>query len=357
MFRTFIIVFILVSTTELYCEALERPGVEYKIYQFPQNMIPRIDGKTDDWDMVAGEYIIGSDQLMDNKRGEEPRTKMDTDDLDVKVRVGWVKGLNRLYFLYEAYDDYWNMYYKRGDIFEPVVDADLSGGPYGTNPQLEGSDKYFKFKGVHAQNYHIFTPPGEGRDWALIPGCNPWIRELPYANYAYSYDFKEGESGNLVCEFWITPFDYAPYDGPERAVVSKLEEGKLVGLSWSVLDYDGEPPVLDGFWNLSHNFEMALNASSLVAFRLMPLESEFSKPIEAKWDFYVLSMDDRIVAFKDISRGKITSWLWDFDDGSTSVEQHPKHRYEKPGEYTVVLTVKGPAGEARRIKVRDVVFK
>ena len=339
-------------------QALERPDVEFRIFQFPADMIPRIDGDVSDWEMVPDTYSIGQDQLRDTVNN----TGMDREDLDVIVTVGWVKGLNRLYFLYEAYDNYWEFARPDivNDIFEIVVDADLSGGAL--IPQLREDMKPgpwdgYLFHGVHAQNYHIFTPPGEGRDWALIPGCNPWIRELPYANYAYSYDFKEGESGNLVCEFWITPFDYAPYDGPERAVVSKLQEGKLVGLSWSVLDYDGDPPVLDGFWNLSHNFEMALDASSLVAFRLMPLEPEFSKPIEAKWDFYVLSMDDRIVAFRDMSHGKITSWLWDFDDGETSVEQHPKHRYEKPGEYTVVLTVKGPAGEARRIKVRDVVFK
>lgn len=24
------------------------------------------------------------------------------------VRVGWVKGINKLYFLYEAYDDFWD---------------------------------------------------------------------------------------------------------------------------------------------------------------------------------------------------------------------------------------------------------
>ncbi|MCH2571429.1 MAG: hypothetical protein MK103_08675, partial [Planctomycetes bacterium] len=46
------------------------------------------------------------------------------EDLDIRVRGGWVKGLNRLYFLYEAHDDYWNMYYSRGDIFEIAVDAD-----------------------------------------------------------------------------------------------------------------------------------------------------------------------------------------------------------------------------------------
>ncbi len=337
--------------------ALERPETEYKIFQFPRDMIPRIDGDTSDWDMVDGDYIIDQSHLTDNKPQGELIPAMDPDDLRVRVRVGWVEALDRLYFLYEAWDDYWNMYYKRGDIFEPVIDADLSGGPYGVNPQLDAAGSYFSFKGVHAQNYHIFTPAGEGRDWALIPGCNPWIRELPWANYAYSYEFSEGESGRLVCEFWVTPFDYAPYDGPERAVVSPLFEDTVIGLSWAVLDYDGDPPVLRAFWNLSHTNAMASDASALVAFRLMPLEPAYRKPIVAQWDFTVLDRKDRTVGFRDLSEGTVTSWYWDFDDGSTSDERFPVHSYNAPGEYTVVLSVEGPAGKARRIKVRDVVFK
>ena len=124
-----------------------------------------------------------------------------------------------------------------------------------------------------------------------------------------------------------------------------------------MLDYDGNPPVLQGFWNLSHSFQMALDASALVAFRLMPLEPRYRKPIIAEWGFTVLDMNERLVVFRDISKGTITSWLWDFDDGTTSTERHPIHRYNEPGEYTVVLTVEGPEGKAKRIKVRDVVFR
>ncbi|MFC1692109.1 PKD domain-containing protein [Candidatus Latescibacterota bacterium] len=334
------------------CRALERPDVEFRIFQFPGTMIPRIDGKTDDWDIVPEEYVIGSDQLSDTVMGKG--TNLDPDDLDVRVRVGWVKGMNRLYFLYEAYDDYWNMLYSRGDIFEVVVDGDLSGGQFITNPQLSKKDNYYTFQGVHAQNYHIFTPPGEGRDWAMIWGCQPWIRELPWANYTYSYDFSEGESGSLVLEFWITPFDYAPYDGPERAVVSKLSENKIIGLSWSVLDYDEDSSKYEGFWNLSHKTRMDSNASCQVAFRLMPLEQRYKKPLKAQWSFTVLDREKRIVAFKDISRGDITSWLWDFGDGATSTEQHPVHTYAS-GSYNVILAIEGSRGKAQRIKVYDVV--
>jgi hypothetical protein len=335
--------------------ALERPDKEFKIFQFPADRIPRIDGIADDWEIVPEEYAVGGEELSDTVMGKG--TAYDPDDLDVKVRVGWVKGLNRLYFLYEASDDYWNMYYRRGDIFEIAVDADRSGGHNISNPQLDKWESHFAFKGVHAQNYHIFTPPGEGRDWVFVWGCQPWVGKLPYANHAYSYDFKEGESGRLVLEFWITPFDFAPYEGPDRAVVSKLLENELIGLSWSVLDYDEDNNQYEGFWNLSHKTRMDSNASNLCAFRLMPLISQFRQPLEAEWDFQVVDMDRRLVAFKDLSYGQITSWSWDFDDGTTSTEEHPLHRYEKAGEYVVVLTINGPQGTARRVKVNEVVVR
>jgi hypothetical protein len=342
------------SATQLH--ALERPDKEFKIFQFPPTMIPRIDGKTDDWDIVPESYCIGSDELSDTVQGHG--TNIDKKDLDVKVRVGWVKGMNRLYFLYEAYDDYWNMYCKRGDIFEVVVDGDLSGGQFINNEQLTTwKENHFRFKGVHAQNYHIFTPPGEGRDWCMVWGCQPWIAELPYANHAYSYNFKEGSSGKLVLEFWITPFDYAPYDGPARAVESKLVENTIIGLSWSVLDYDENNSEYEGFWNLSHKTRMDSNASCQVAFRLMPLEPQFVPAIEAQWSFKVVDMDRRLIYFKDLSHGDVTSWLWDFDDGTTSTEQNPFHQYEKPGDFVVVLTIEGPAGKAQRIKVRNVAVR
>ncbi|MHB9031143.1 MAG: PKD domain-containing protein, partial [Candidatus Latescibacterota bacterium] len=74
--------------------ALERPDVEFKIFQFPPNMIPSIDGKTDDWNIVPESYAIGSDQLRDTDLGNVGSP--DPKDLNVKVKVGWVKGMNRL---------------------------------------------------------------------------------------------------------------------------------------------------------------------------------------------------------------------------------------------------------------------
>jgi len=342
--------------------ALVRPEMEFKIFQFPHTMMPRIDGNTTDWDIVPESYSIGLDQLEDTMYNYPKNPK----DKDITVTVGWVNGMNRLYFLVEAYDDYWDFSEPglHNDILELVVDGDLSGG--GFLPQHHPADsllsrweKFSKFHGVQAQNYHVFLP-AEGKPWTMVWGCQPWIYHFPYANAAYSYDFSHGESGNLVLEFWITPYDYAPYDGPDRAAESQLEENDIIGLSWSVLEYDGTHDTgrYKAFWNLSHKTTMLGNASDLCAFRLMPVESLLRKPIEAEWSFTIVDMDRRVVAFKDESYGDITSWTWDFGDGTTSTERNPVHHYNEPGYYNVViLTVEGPSGTSRMAKVTDVAVK
>ena len=332
----------------------------YKIFQFPPDMIPVIDGKPDDWKIVPEDYTVGMDQLWDDSK---KHAAADTTNLNVRVKVGWVKGMNRLYFLYEAYDDYWDFSLSdlHNDIFEVVVDGDQSGGPFidrfHPNKELSAMDAYFSFHGVHAQNYHIFTP-ALGKDWALAWGSQPWIKDLPYANAACKYNFAPGDSGKLTLEFWITPFDYAGAEGPARAVESILTEQKNIGLSWAVIDYDDvHAKGNNGFWNLSKEHTMFGQASYLLPFRLMPLEAPFRKAIDAQWSFNVVDMNRRLVAFTDESIGKISSWKWDFGDGTVSTEQHPFHTYAKPDHYIVTLWVEGPAGKSKRTKVWDVAVK
>ena len=332
---------------------------ELKIFQFPADRIPRIDGDASDWAMVPETYSIGLDQMHDDGREDH---RPDAKDLDVHVKVGWVKGLHRLYFLYEAYDNFWDFADPglHNDTFEIVVDGDYSGGPliprFRNHGEQSEMDAHFSMHGVQAQNYHIFTP-SEGKDWALAWGCQPWDKELPYANHAQTYTFKHGQPGSYVLEFYITPFDYAGCEGPQRAVESLLTENKVIGLSWAVMDYDG-PAANHSFWNLSAEHTMYGNATYLRAFRLMPLELPFRKDLDARWSFKVLDRQRRLVAFEDESIGAIETWSWDFGDGSTSAEQHPLHTYAKAGEYVVVLTVKDRSGKSKRLsKIWDVTLQ
>jgi hypothetical protein len=340
---------------------LDRPGTVFKVFQFPADKIPRIDGNPDDWQIVPDDYAIGMDQLVNDA---DKAARPDPKNLDVKVKVGWVKGLNRLYFLYEAYDNYWDFSRPglHNDIFELVVDGDLSGGPlvprFQATKELSEREAHFSMHGVQAQNYHIMTPP-LGKDWALAWGCNSYVKRLPYANAAYNYHFKPGESGKLILEFWITPFDYAGCEGPGRAVESVLRENKLIGMSWAVLDYDDAASEAHAFWNLSRQHTMYGKADELVAFRLMPLEPPLRK-FDADWSFQVIDANRRLVAFedrtafKDDADAKATTWKWDFGDGAASTERNPIHQYEKAGDYIVKLEVTGPEGQSAREKIWDV---
>ncbi len=361
MTRRLLLICLLVSLYSVQVFALARPDIEFKIFQFPANMIPRIDGDPSDWDIVPDSYAIGMDELVDLVNN----FPVDKSDVDLTVTVGWVKGMPHLYFLVEAYDDWWNFDNPTllNDLFEIVVDADLSGGPIikSAHPDKDviGTDElHYTMHGVHAQNYHIFIPPGAGKNWAFVWGSANWLKELPWSNSACKWDFEHGESGNLVLEFWITPFDHATSEGPGKAVVSKLEENGIIGLTWGRSDYDntwdpnGKDPgnvnlndLYDGQFNLSHQLQWFTKGTDLCAFRLMPLEKQFLPAIKAKAAFRIIDMDRHMVAFTDQSIGDIKRWTWDFGDGEISHKQHPVHQFNSPGRKNVMLTVEGPAGK------------
>lgn len=336
------------------------PGIIYKIYQFPQNKIPRIDGDFSDWDMVTDAYAIGLDQLKDTRFGRG--TNLDPKDYNITVKVGWVKGLSRLYFYLEMEDDYWdfNDSALSQDIFELVVDADLSGGPF-IKKTNNNKDKYpvnelhFKGHGAHAQNYHIFTPV-QNKDWAMVWGNTPWIKDFPTANVAYEHNVKHGEGGKVQMEFWITAYDYAAIAGDQYSVKSTLKENDVIGMSWCVLEFDGK--TCESFMNLAHNTKMIANADYLNTFKLMPLEKEHENVLSSNWSFRELSRNERKFQFFDQSEGDVTEWYWDFGDGIFSNEKNPQHSYSKAGEWTVILTVKDHKNnKSIRSKVWDVVTK
>ena len=244
-------------------------GVTYKIFQFPADALPKIDGDPSDWKIVPDSYHIDGSHLEDTVMGKGKN--MDPRDLAVDVIVGWSPKTNRLYFLYKAYDDMWNFNFARGDIFEVVLDADHSGGRYHSFDDIDAK-REAQLKSTTAQNYHIFTPPAKGKAWAWVWGEQQWLIDKPWSEHAYDYDFGFKKPGTLYLEFSITAFNYASFRGAEYSALHKLVEGEIVGLSWSVLDYDEHDGRYEGFWNLSHHTRMDYSADLLPNFVLMPLE-------------------------------------------------------------------------------------
>ena len=50
------------------------------------------------------------------------------------------------------------------------------------------------------------------------------------------------------------------------------------------------------------------------------------------------------VAFTNSTTGQVTTWAWNFGDGTTSTLKSPTHTYNSPGSYSVILTATGPGG-------------
>ena len=64
----------------------------FKVFQFPINQIPRIDGNFSDWDIVPESYVVATEELWDDSKKHSGINKK---SLDVKVKVGWVKEIGR----------------------------------------------------------------------------------------------------------------------------------------------------------------------------------------------------------------------------------------------------------------------
>lgn len=83
------------------------------------------------------------------------------------------------------------------------------------------------------------------------------------------------------------------------------------------------------------------------------------KPLEA--DFLASPTYGKaplLVQFTDCSKGAVQEWRWDFGDGGTAYEQNPDYVYQRPGKYTVTLTVSSPtAGSSTKIKEKYIIVE
>jgi sugar lactone lactonase YvrE len=75
----------------------------------------------------------------------------------------------------------------------------------------------------------------------------------------------------------------------------------------------------------------------------IPLEADFNaSPVHG--------IAPLAVNFNNLSRGDYTSVSWDFGDGDTSTELNPEHIFQKPGIFTITLTIYGSEGSDTEIK-------
>ncbi len=87
-------------------------------------------------------------------------------------------------------------------------------------------------------------------------------------------------------------------------------------------------------------------------FEVIP-EAEIESVAFEQYNSYLVNFE---IEFWNKSFGQITSYFWDFGDGSESFEENPKHTFSAEGEYEVTLRVTDIFGCSSEVKKKISVF-
>jgi hypothetical protein len=72
-----------------------------------------------------------------------------------------------------------------------------------------------------------------------------------------------------------------------------------------------------------------------------------SSDLQASYEY---TIQGNVVSFTDKSFGGVSTYLWDFGDGTGSTSQSPTHKYTRSGEFVVSLTVYDSSGHSSTAK-------
>ena len=143
-------------------------GRVFGVFQFPTDKLPVLDGNISEWDVVPDEMWINLDDPdIVVGEGDVGREK-DRSNLYFRYAMGWNDELDRLYHVYDRFDDVWDRdaggigCCGQDDSIEIGVDADHSGGWFhagGAGIAGDLSDEEVKkYNGGQTQTSHYRWP-------------------------------------------------------------------------------------------------------------------------------------------------------------------------------------------------------
>lgn len=186
---------------------------------------------------------------------------------------------------------------------------------------------------------HLNTPEIEGQSYHIYYGDEGNATSAPYALLDYDITSGYGPETMTIYQMFSGTYQYYIYNysgSPEittsQAVVQIYDESGLIktlqvpttgeGLYWYVCDINGD--------------NGALTIRNVIQ-------------EEAPGDFKEVMPEKVMSPFA--SDKNISSWLWNFGDGTTSDLQNPSHIYNNNGSYTVSITVSNGVSQATETKV------
>lgn len=135
---------------------------------------------------------------------------------------------------------------------------------------------------------------------------------------------------------------------------SGSRQSQWVSGSWVTNAVTAEPhnAVKDALINMQRKLgTKSLSATGTLARKLKDIEIRYLSPKATFRAFPRKAKPGSSVRFQSLCEGDVVRYMWDFGDGSQSVEQNPVHTYASEGTYTVrlhLITDSGSQGIATK---------
>lgn len=254
-----LVVVLVLSLTAL-AGAHNPPGELFFAAQFPDAIVPSMDGDLSDWDIVPIDpYTVRNDRLYSPVAEIQPvgRGEVDASDINIRHLFGWNDSANKLYIMSEVFDNVHD-----GDRENPSAFWQDDAWEVEVNPDHTPTEEHnLEGEPVNNISYKWAVPPVDGSYQYYRPQASlTWLVDgTEWVDFGWGFDGERYGESTYYYELAITPILSMPNDEAtalEGAVVYDLEELDIIHLSVTVGDFD-EPCtecVLEsyqGFWTLS----------------------------------------------------------------------------------------------------------
>ena len=253
-------------------------GVAYRAFQFPDHLVPAIDGDLTDWEVVGDSYAILTGQFYDLISPEVEAS--DSDDFAARLMVGWNKAENRLYIAAQVRDDIHQIDRPAGsaavifrdDAMELFIDADHSGGQFANFTELSHEEQ-LRRNGTEANHFVLAGPPPD-EDFFVNYSAAAWyaLPDGPYTRAAVEFAGVLGGEGVTNYEVMLVPFDLVDVNAVFQSEEHLLREGEILGFNVEFNDLDVHSELFDAKWSLSGQHNSYRFSDRFTDLMLMSLE-------------------------------------------------------------------------------------
>ena len=220
-------------------------GVVFPAWQWPTGM-PTLDGDISEWDMLPDDFWI---TIFDTEVAEgDIGREIDLANLNFRVAVGWNDELNRIYYVYDRFDDVWDRdaggfgCCGQDDSIEIHLDADHSADRFAFwTDDFEDADERARENGRSNQTGHYRWPALEpfGFYWFWL-STSTWHDQEPYSccPTSFNLDGAHGSEANFQAEWYTVGWDDFDHNSPENSSLHDFVEGEIITVGIQVVDND-----------------------------------------------------------------------------------------------------------------------